>query len=157
MKFKTYDQFLNESLDKSDIFNKAAEAVKHESLKEILVDCEEGKNPSIRIVKTETAKAYLGVSISLDNLFSELYMTTDPKIALVAIIMKDANTEEIEKIRDIILDKNNGYLRYDVFAGENVMTPREIADKYNFQYRTTNGDGIPYYTATPIIKPFHVY
>jgi hypothetical protein len=157
MNFKTYNQFLNESLSKDEIFDKASEAVKDTILKEILIDCEEGKNPCVRLINTETAKSYVGVSISPDNLFSDLYVTTDPKIALVATIMKDANTEEIEKIRDIILDKNSGYLRYDVFAGENAMTPREIADKYNFQYRTTNGDGIPYYTATPIVKPFHVY
>lgn len=157
MNFKTYDQFLNESLDKSDIFNKASEAVKHESLREILVDCEEGKNPSIRIVKTESAKAYIGVSISLDNLFSDVYVTTNPKIALVATIMKDVDTEDVEKIREIILDKNAGYLRYDVFAGENKMSPQEIANKYNFQYKTSTGNSVPFYTSTPVVKPYHVY
>jgi hypothetical protein len=152
---KNYNNWLNES--KEELLELAKDFSQNPTLKDLLTECEEGKNPSIRIVNTETAKSYIGVSISPDNLFSDLYMTTNPKIALIATIMKDANTEEIKKIRDIILDKNSGYLRYDVFAGENAMTAREIADKYNFQYRTTNGDSIPYYTATPVIKPFHVY
>ena len=151
---KNYNNWLNES--KEDLLELAKDFSQNSILEDLLVECEEGKNPSIRIVNTETAKSYVGVSISIDNLFSVVYITTEPRIALVATIMKDLNTKDIEKIKSVILDGNGGYLRYDVFAGENTMTPREIADKYNFQYRTTPGDAIPFYTSTPV-KPFHIY
>lgn len=152
---KNYHNWLNESKD--DLLDLAKDFSQDSTLKELLVDCEAGKNHSIRIVNTETAQSYVGVSISIDNLFSDVHITTEPRVALIATIMKSANTKDVERIKDIILDTNGGYLRYDIFAGENSMTPREIADKYNFQYRTTPGDAIPFYTSAPVFKPFHTY
>lgn len=144
---KNYTTWINESEDNS--LEEAEKLCKTPELKELLKEVEEGVYSNIRIQRTATAKSYIGVSIEQDNLFSEMYITENPKAVLVAIIMKSSKKKKATEIRDIIMNPTGGFLHYDVFPGENKLSAIEIANKYNFAYRTTVGDAIPFYTSTP--------
>jgi hypothetical protein len=148
---KKYEDWLNESEENS--LEEAEKLSQEPELKDLLVEVEEGKHSNIRIQRTTTAKSYVGVSINPDDIFSEMYITDNPKAVLVAIIMKTSKRHKATDIRDIIMDPTGGFLRYDVFAGENKLSPREIANKYNFSYRSTDGDAVPFYTSSPTNIP----
>lgn len=151
MKVKSYHDWINESDDILEIAHKIAQ---DPEVHELLIDCEEGKNESIRVTPLESARSFVAVSIDTSSLFSRVYETMDPLVALVAIIIEDTGKKDLRSVKETLMDINNGYLRYDVFAGEREMTPHEIADKYNFQYRTSPGDAIPFYTSTPIKRSY---
>lgn len=152
-KFKEWD-ILNES---STFLEKAKQLCEVEILKETLLDAEDGIFSGVRIVRTESAKSYVAVHLDIDNLFSEVFITENPREALVAIIMKNTGRKTALSISRIIKDPAQGLLKYDVYAGNNKLSPKEIANKYNIGYSMSDGDAIPYYTSTPNVKQFHVY
>jgi hypothetical protein len=150
---KNYTTWINESEDNS--LEEAKKLCETPELKDLLKEVEEGVHSNIRIQRTATSKSYVGVCIESDNLFSEMYITENPRAVLVAIIMKASKRKKATEIRDIIMDPTGGFLHYDVFPGENKLSSIEIANKYNFAYRTTDGDAVPFYTSSPVNIPLY--
>ena len=147
----SFDEFLNES--KSDVLEKAMSLVNNKNLAEILNNCEEGKYQHVQIQPTTGADSYVGIAINDGTPVSEVYHTPDPKIALVAIVMKNTGKDNPDEISSI-LSFDEPSLNYVVFAGNRPMTSREIADRYNFDRLKTVGDAVPFYTTTSILKTY---
>lgn len=154
MEIKKYRKFNEDSTSKANIIDKARELVSNSFLKSVLLDCINGKLPSVQVTFSESVKSYVAVSINVEKLFSEVYYTEDPKVALVAMIIEDTGKELPEEIANVLTTNNNGHLRYTVFPGTRKMSPREIANKYNFKYDISPGDAVPFYTSTPIKKSY---
>jgi hypothetical protein len=148
--FLNYEQFLNESVDSR--LKIAQEASKDPHLAEILNDCEEGKYPGVQVVITPGTKSYVGVAINDGDSISEVYPVGDPKVALVAIAMKNTGKSDPESISKILTASPDDWLNYTVFAGERELSPEDIANKYNFKYQVPAGDAMGVFTSTPVKK-----
>jgi hypothetical protein len=145
---------LQESLISGDEIEAAKKLVSHPILKRALTAAEEGKMKWIQINITESAKAYVGVSIDTEFIFSEAYLTEDPKVALVALVMKVSKKKTAHQIRKVLDETNDGYLRWDIFPGNRAMTKEEIIDKYNFDYKVAPGNAMAFYNSPPIMKTY---
>lgn len=124
--FKTYDDFLNESEE----FSIAKKMIENKQMSQALQDCIDGKFVHIRVMITPEAKSYVGVAINDGNSISEVYKTSDPRLALLSIIMKNIDKEDIDSVIDIIRFQDS-HLNYTVFSGNRKMTPEQVAAKYN--------------------------
>lgn len=147
--FLSFEEFLNESIG---TLEKAMNLMSNKKLAEVLNNCEEGKYQHVQVQPTAGATSYIGVAINDGTPISEVYETTDPKAALVAIVIKNTGKEDPNDISSI-LSFEEPILNYTVFAGNKPMTSREIADRYNFNTIKTVGDAVPFYTA-PILKTY---
>ena len=145
--FSYYNKFLRES-ENNDIY--AAEKIsKTKELSDILNGCEEGKFPQIHVSVTSGADSYVGIAFNDGSPFSELYKTTDPKVALTAIVMKNIGKTDPDYIISV-LKETSDFLTYSVFPGNRKMSPAEISKMFNFDLKVSPGDAIPFYTSTPI-------
>lgn len=149
--FKYFRQFLKESEAVDDLMSRAKELVNDEKLKVVLNDCLEGKYPSVQVVPTPGADSYVGVALNDGAPLSEIFHTSDPVVALVAIVIRNTNKEDVESIKSE-LTLSGEFLNYSVFAGERPMTAGEIAKRFNFSYKVPAGDAVPFFTSTPISR-----
>jgi hypothetical protein len=145
---------LQEALISGEEIEAAKKLISHPALKRTLDAAEEGKMRWIQMTITESVKSYVGVSVDSKFLFSEAYLTEDPKVALVAIVMKVTKKKKAHQIRKVLDETNDGYLRWAIFPGNRAMTKEEIIDKYNFDYKVAPGDAIPFYTSPPIMRTY---
>jgi hypothetical protein len=145
--FLNYSEFINESKDERISLAKSLASQKH--LAEVLNNCEEGKHKSVQINITPGASSYVGVALNDGETFSEVYPVSDPKVALVALVMKNTGRKDPKEISNI-LTVDDEILNYAVFAGDRAMTHKEVIDKYNFGYKIPAGDAVPIYTSTPV-------
>lgn len=151
--FLDYISFLNESFER--FLERASELAASKELAEKLAECSEGKYPNVQIVDTPGADSYVGVAINDGASFSEVYKVSDPRVALVAIVMKNTGKDDTKSIIDEITSEDHSILRYSVFGGNKVMDPKEIAARFNLDiYKVPNGDTVSYCTSTPIRKTF---
>mgnify|MGYP003329070564 CR=1 FL=1 len=145
--FLNYNDFLNESSSVQELY--IAKKISEEKLlAEFLNDAEEGKFPWIQISITPGAKSYVGVAINDGSSVSQVYQTTDPKVALVAITIKNTHRETPEEIHSV-LSHPDDFLSYTIFAGDRPMTKKEVSKRYNTNYKIEAGDAVPYYISTP--------
>ena len=144
--FKTYNDFLNESEE----FSIAKKMIENKQMSQALQDCIDGKFVHIRIMITPEAKSYVGVAINDGNSISEVYKTSDPRIALLCIIMKNIGKDDIDSVIDIIRFEDS-YLNYAIFSGNKKMTPEQVAAKYNLAGGLTPAQLAPFVN-TPINK-----
>ena len=148
------EKVIIESLVSGEELEEAKKLSKHPLLRKLLISAEEGKMRWIQINITESAKAYVGVSVDSEDLYSDAYLTEDPKIALIALAMKISKKKKAQEIRKVLMETNDGYLRWAIFPGNRPMTKEEIIDKYNFDYRVAPGDAIAFYNSPPIMKTY---
>jgi hypothetical protein len=148
-RFLNYGDFLNESSS----LEVAKDVHSSDKLSTLLNDVVEGKLPHIQVVPTPGADSYVGVAINDGSSISRVYVTPDPKVALVAIIVKNTGRTKPEEIASII-EYPDGYLNYVVFAGDRAMTQKEVADRFNFTYNTNDGNTISFMTSSPIRKTY---
>ena len=99
---------------------------------------------------TPEAKSYVGVAINDGNSVSEVYKTSDPRLALLSIIMKNIDKEDIDSVIDIIRFQDS-HLNYTVFSGNRKMTPEQVAAKYNLAGGLAASQMAPFVN-TPISK-----
>jgi hypothetical protein len=145
--FSYYNQFLKES-ENSDI-HLAEKLSKNDHLSGVLNDCEEGKFPHVQIVVTSGASSYIGIAFNDGFPVTDVYKTTDPKVALTSIVVKNTNRKDPESIASI-LKASSDFLTYSVFAGDRKMTRDEISRMFNYDIKISPGDAVPFYTSTPL-------
>jgi hypothetical protein len=149
MKVSNFQEFLFESHDWLSIAKKASQS---EELRELLNDCEEGKYPAIQVVPTPGADSYVAIAMG-DKMISDVFLTDDPKVALTAVVMKNLDTKDPEKVANLLKDKE-GLLQYSVFAGDRKPTPKEIQARFNVRFSDDVGNMTAYLTSTPIRKTY---
>ena len=147
--FLSYTEFIRESAE-NRIFQ-AEKVARDPQLAKILNDCEEGKHVHVALNVTPGADSYVGVAINDGTSTSEVYKTSDPKVALIAIIMKNTSRTSPEEIASILKTKDD-FLNYTVFAGDRAMTQEEVAKKYNSEFKISPGVASQFFTSTPIKK-----
>lgn len=126
-----YSEFLFES-KKHDIVEKAKKLLQHEDLRQTLQDCVDGKREKIQVVPTEGAKSYVAVAINSGGFpISEVFHTSDPKLALLCILLMNDGMEKTADELISIMNIRDSLLQYSVFPGERKMTTEEILAKYN--------------------------
>jgi hypothetical protein len=151
--FFNYSEFLKESTSKEERLALAEKLLSDTDLKEVLIDCEEGKYPQVQIAITPGAKSYVGVALNDGSSISEVYKTENPRVALLALVMKNTGKQTPEEIASVLTVKDV-FLHYAIFAGDKPMSQREVADRYNFLYNIDPSDAIGVFTTTPIKKNY---
>jgi hypothetical protein len=144
--FKNYSEFLNESLDED--LSLAKKLASDSELKPILDNCLEGIHSHISVVETHDARSYVAIALNDGAPISEAYKVEDPRIALVAIMIKNTGRKTAEEIKSLI-ETHDPILAYSVFAGDEKMSRDEILSRYNF---TKPEMTVPYFTSTPVYK-----
>lgn len=144
--FKNYSEFLNESVEED--LSLAKKLASDNELKPILDNCLEGVYPHISVVETHDAKSYLAIALNDGAPHSEVYRIDDPRIALVAIMIKNTGRKKLEEIKSLI-ETQDPVLAYSVFAGDQKMTRDEILSRFNFKKPEMT---VPYFTSTPVYK-----
>ena len=148
-----YDEFVNENKIQ-DLLKIAGDLQNsNKEIAGILNDCEEGKHTSVQIVPTPGATSYIAVALNNGYPMAEVYTTSDPQRALLALVMKNINSEKPEKIKYELTD-NAPLLQYSVFGGDRKPTLKEVADRFNFKYGDFSSDALAFYTSTPISKRY---
>ena len=148
-----YKEFLNES-NNTDLLKRAGDLQSRDKeIADILNDCEEGVHPSIQIVPTAGATSYIAIALNDGYPVAEVYTTADPQRALLALVMKNINSEKPDRIKYELSD-DAPLLQYSVFAGERKPTLKEVADRFNFKYADFSSDALAFYTSTPISKRY---
>jgi hypothetical protein len=148
-----YDQFLNEN-EKQNFLKQAGDILDQDAeMAEILNDCEEGKYTAVQILPTPGTKRYVAVAINDGYPVADIYQTSDPKRALLALLIKNLRISSREAIIGE-LTSNSQVLQYSVFASDKKPTLKEIADRFNFNYADFSGDALAFYTSTPISKRY---
>jgi hypothetical protein len=146
--FKNYNEFLNES--KEDDLAIAEKFATEDKFKSASDNCKEGMHPHISITAVHDAKSYVTVALNDGSPISEVYITEDPMVALIAIIIKNTNRKKSDEILNVI-ETNDSMLAYSVFPGDEKMTSDQIANRFNFSKPEND---VPFYTSTPVIKMY---
>jgi hypothetical protein len=148
-----YNEFLNENKS-ADLLKIAGDLQNSDTeLADTLNDCEEGVNPAIQIVPTAGATSYIAVALNDGYPLADVYSTSDPQRALLAHIMKNINSDKLDRIK-YELSENAPLLKYSVFAGDRKPSLKEVADRFNFKYADFSSDALAFYTSTPISKRY---
>ena len=146
--FKSYLEFITEGND--NLINTAEKFSKSDILKDVLIDCQEGKYQHIQVLpSTMYTKSFVGVAFNDGNAVSEVFNTEDPKVALVAIIIKNTGSKDIDRIERILTIKDS-ILNYAVLPGNKIMSKTEIENRFNFQYKMPEDSIQGLLTSTPI-------
>lgn len=145
--FKSFDQFLNESYEKD--LSLARKFAVDSEMKPVLDNCLEGVYSHISVIDTHGAKSFVAVALNDGAPICEVYNVSDPRIALLAIIIKNTQRDELEEVKSII-ETHDSQLNYSVFGGDKKLTTEEILNRYNFK----KPDNVvpPFITDTPITK-----
>ena len=125
---------------------------KNKELSKVLDECVDGVYSKIQVVLTQGAKSYVAVATNSGYPDSSLFITPDPKKALLAMIIKNTGQEDPDeligmiKVRDVLVE-------YSVFAGNRKLTHSEMKAKYNLMY-SDFASYLPILVGTPIVKKF---
>ena len=149
--FLGYSDFLNESVD--PVIIKAKKLANNKQLAKVLNECEEGIYTWISVIRTRGAKSYVGVALNDGNAISYVYDISDPRVALVALILDNSKNNNPEEIISMLTNKDE-LLNYAIFAGNKSLSPEEISKRFNFQFKTSATDNTVMRTNTPVIKLF---
>lgn len=149
---KNFSDWLSESKVEDSLLH--AKEIFHDSdMKELFNDVEEGKYPSIQVIKTPGATSYIGVALNDGFPLTEVFHTSSPIEALLAIIILDNRTTNPEVIKGE-LTREELLLQYVVFAGDRKPTSEEMAKRFNITYQDPDDNSVSFYTSTPIRKTY---
>lgn len=150
--FFSYDEFILESKT-SEALEKAKGLMKsHKELMQVLVRCQAGEYTKIQMQTMQGAKSYVAVATNSGSPESRLFKTSDPKKALLAMIIASTGVTDSSEIIGMIEVKDS-MTEYGVFPGERKMTHDEMKAKYNVSY-DSHADVLPMFVGTPISKKF---
>ena len=130
--FLTYTEFLAKS-EHHDIVDQATQMIMNNpDLDQVLNDCLNGVYAKIQIIETEGITKYVGVAVNNGIATSNIYCTTNPKVALLCTMMDNMKTVNAQEIIDSIkLDTT--ILEYDIFPGIRRLTLDELKTKYQMK------------------------
>ena len=130
--FLDYNDFIFES--HSSPVEKAEHLMgKYEELRNVLQDCVDGKYAKINIIETAGADSYVTVATNSGVPYSEVFNTTDPKIALLSIVIDNTEKTNHKEIMQY-LQVEDSLVQYSVFPGNRKMTDEEMEAKFSALY-----------------------
>lgn len=149
--FLDYDEFLLESKTTSCL-DLASKLMEKPRLKQILQDCVDGIHPKIQITPIQGTTSYVAVAMNSGVPESAVFKTSDPRKALLAMIILNTGKRDPEEIISII-GVNDVLVEYSVFPGTRKLSDEEMKARYNLTY-SEFAEFLPIFTVTPIIKKF---
>ena len=130
--FLNYDDFIIENLNgySSDkLLSLAEEYYSSHHIVNILNRAEDGRYPHVQISRTEGCKCYIGAVMNALTPYSEVFETNNPKIALLALVLRNLNTKKISLVKSEIDDNSSSVLKYSIFPGNKKMTLQQLINK----------------------------
>lgn len=149
--FLDYDEFLFESKS-SSCLDLASKLMDNSRMKQILQDCVDGIHPKIQITPIQGTASYVAVAMNSGVPESAVFKTSDPKKALLAMIILNTGKKDLEEIISII-NVNDVLIEYSVFPGTKKLSDEEMKARYNLTY-SDFAEFLPIFTGTPVIKKF---
>ena len=146
MKIFKYEEFLTEKKGLNILLNDA-------TIDELVQNCVNGSNPSIKIKSEAYSDFYVGVAMNSRNEFlTKVYNTDNIKIALLSIVSSNLKTADINSIAKE-LEMSYSFVRYWVYPGKQKPSQKELSSLFGrgISSSSTNDD-ITLAVSTPIEK-----